>query len=773
MIGARTFYLGLLTAAIGWQMVFAETILDATTSGFVLVLLGALVCALAVREVTHGQRLAAIIGVIVLQFVAGHGFSDLLARWKEVPGLATLLAGLVDLTGFDAAALDGRVVFHSGQLLIDYRPSLARLGAFPLALVFAGAAAAVALLPVRRPWLVLGGLGTGLIGVALLRGLVILLARPLLPDQGLDISPWWLLLTLLPAALVLPRRGVALLPAEDPAERRWARPLAAAVAGIALTFWIGWDDPGAAKSGRIVFDDSHGAWEPTDVAFDTKGFGRRYSYTYGNFYDLLSWHYDVRRHREGPITAAVLKDADVLIVKTPVKPILPEEIQAIERFVSDGGGLFLIGDHTNLFGMTTFINALAGRFGLAFRADDTFDLGTESLTRWQRPLWLPHPIAALVPSFQFETSATIVAPLDARAVMVGYGMGAEPADFNNPGFFGNIHIDQREDFGFFLQHVVLDHGRGRVAALSDSTPFSNFSIFFPGRRELALATVEWLNHEATIWRHLPLVAGVVAVLCLVQLLFAHRRRDAASVVAALIAGLGIGSLILIRVAHALTLPQPIHDVRTVVFDLELSKAEFPPALALDPKYQLGGYDTFFVASQRLGYMPVMSDDLERSLETADVLVLVDPGRSFTAAERQAVLRFVAAGGGLLVVDGLADKGAGTTSILEPFGLSIGRTALPVPAERVTPAANGAALVFYRPLQYVVGGFPVLTDQDGNPIYSEVEFGAGRVGVLAEGAAVSRAALGNRFYDNPSDQQQEAFRTTFVILRSIMGEREAP
>ena len=557
-----------------------------------------------------------------------------------------------------------------------------------MALVFAGAAAAVALLPVRRPWLVLGGLGTGLIGVALLRGLVILLARPLLPDQGLDISPWWLLLTLLPAALVLPRRGVALLPAEDPAERRWARPLAAAVAGIALTFWLGWDDPGAAKSGRIVFDDSHGTWEPTDVAFDTKGFGRRYSYTYGNFYDLLSWHYDVRRHREGPITAAVLKDADVLIVKTPVKPILPEEIQAIERFVSDGGGLFLIGDHTNLFGMTTFINALAGRFGLAFRADDTFDLGTESLTRWQRPLWLPHPIAALVPSFQFETSATIVAPLDARAVMVGYGMGAEPADFNNPGFFGNIRMDQREeDFGFFLQHVVLDHGRGRVAALSDSTPFSNFSIFFPGRRELALATVEWLNHEATIWRHVPLVAGALALLCLIRLLFAHRRRDAVVVVAALIAGLGIGSAILIHVAHALTLPQPIHDVRTVVFDLELSKAEFPPALALDPKYQLAGYDTFFVASQRLGYMPVMSDDLKRSLETADVLLLVDPGRSFTAAERQAVLRFVAAGGGLLVVDGLADKGAGTTSILEPFGLSIGQTALPCPGRARHPGSE--------------------------------------------------------------------------------------
>lgn len=772
MIDARSLFVGLLVTAIGWQIVFAETLLDTTVPGAVSIALGLLIAAFALREASLWQRAAVLGGVVILQVVAAHGFADLFARWKEVPGLAVLLAAMIDLVGLDAAAVDGRVIFHAGELLIDYRPSLARLGAFPFALILTGAFATAALMPVERPWRLLGGLAGLLAAFAVLRILVILLARVMLPDQGLEISPWWLLATWLPAALLLPGR-IALQPVGETIARSWGRPAMAATAGLALCLWLGFEDPGRPKPGRIVFDDSHGIWEPTDVPFDTERFGRRHSYTYTNFFELLDWHYEVRRHQEGPITPAVLQGADVLILKTPVQPVLPAEIEAIEQFVRAGGGLFLIGDHTNLFGMTTYINALAGRFGLAFRPDDTFDLITESATRWTRPVWLPHPIANLVPAFEFETSATIVAPFDARAVMIGSAMGSETADFNNPGFFGDLHLDQSEDFGFFLQHIGLDHGLGRVAAFSDSTPFSNFSIFFPGRRELALATVAWLNHEATPLRHVPMIASVVAIVCLVQLISSPRRRDAPAVVLALILGLGAGTSVVASVSLGLALPEPQHDVRTVVFDHELSQAEFPPSLSSDPAYELTGYDTFVVASQRLGYMPVISDDFARSLDIADLLVLIHPRRDLDGPEREALLRFVSAGGSLLVVDGLIRDGSATAPILQPFGLSIGQAAIRLPAKRVTPTPNGRTLALYRPLQYVLGGFPVLTDEEGHAIFSEVEFGEGRVGVLAEGSTVSRIALGNRFYDNPDAQQQEALQTAFLILKRMVEGDDAP
>lgn len=61
---------------------------------------------------------------------------------------------------------------------------------------------------------------------------------------------------------------------------------------------------------------------------------------------------------------------DVLVFKTPTEPFTDEEVSTIERFVDQGGGLFLIGDHTNLFGMSTYLNKVAAPFRLAFRSDD-------------------------------------------------------------------------------------------------------------------------------------------------------------------------------------------------------------------------------------------------------------------------------------------------------------------------------------------------------------------------------------------------------------------
>ena len=38
------------------------------------------------------------------------------------------------------------------------------------------------------------------------------------------------------------------------------------------------------------------------------------------------------------------------------------------------------------------------------------------------------------------------------------------------------------------------HGQGRAIAFTDSTIFSNFCTFQPGKAELMLGMVEWLNH---------------------------------------------------------------------------------------------------------------------------------------------------------------------------------------------------------------------------------------------------------------------------------------
>ena len=49
-------------------------------------------------------------------------------------------------------------------------------------------------------------------------------------------------------------------------------------------------------------------------------------------------------------------------------------------------------------------------------------------------------------------------------------------------------------YGAFIQVWAARHGQGRVIAFADSTVFSNFCVCQPGKAEMMLGMVEWLNH---------------------------------------------------------------------------------------------------------------------------------------------------------------------------------------------------------------------------------------------------------------------------------------
>src|SRR5206468_1619003 len=104
---------------------------------------------------------------------------------------------------------------------------------------------------------------------------------------------------------------------------------------------------------RVILDESHSTeWESATPELNATEFGRETVYTYRTLVDVLSEHYDTRVWKSGELTRDVLRECDVLILKTPTSRFTPVEINAIDSFVADGGGLFMIGDHTNLLGMT-------------------------------------------------------------------------------------------------------------------------------------------------------------------------------------------------------------------------------------------------------------------------------------------------------------------------------------------------------------------------------------------------------------------------------------
>jgi hypothetical protein len=86
-------------------------------------------------------------------------------------------------------------------------------------------------------------------------------------------------------------------------------------------------------------------------------------------------------------------------------------------------------------------------------------------------------------------------------------------------FYPPPHDDPKMKQGAFCVAAASRYGSGRVAAWGDSTVFSNFEIFYPGKQEYLLNTLRWLNHKdgvlPSMARRMSLVillAGVAAFL---------------------------------------------------------------------------------------------------------------------------------------------------------------------------------------------------------------------------------------------------------------------
>ena len=233
-----------------------------------------------------------------------------------------------------------------------------------------------------------------------------------------------------------------------------------------------------------------------DVLMDTEHYGRGTTYNYSGIREYLGYYYDVG-HIDGALSSEALREIDVLILKTPTEAFTDAEVASLVEYVEGGGGLLLVGDHTNVFGTSTYLNSVSAAFGVRFRSDSTYDLATGGLSLYEPPR-RPHAALGEPSQFLFATSCSLECDGWPEPVQVGYGLSSFPADYTQTSFFperGRYRVPQ---FGLFYQSVAVRRGSGRVVAFTDSTVWSNFWTFVPGKPELMFGFVDWLNRENTI-----------------------------------------------------------------------------------------------------------------------------------------------------------------------------------------------------------------------------------------------------------------------------------
>jgi hypothetical protein len=750
-----------------------------------LLLLGALFVTVPQRRASWLAPLSLGLGlagaVWIAQSAAVVAYGWLGAHHHEAPVLTSLLYALAKGFGWTVGSSEGSLFLPHMDGVVQATATWERLGAFPALLLAAGGCVLLPLAARHGAHRWIGRLAAALgvtLGYLLLRYLALTALFAISQEAAIFWLPLSMAATFLPLSLVLSRlvplqpSPLEPLPAADPGPvgRYAALAGAAFVAGLAIVGVLTFHDPGRQKEGRVLLDEYNSNWEWTTQVLDTAWYGQKSGYNYYSLGQWLKYYYQVDTNFQ-PRTAGLLAGYDVLIIKTPTAPFTPDEIDAIEAWVRAGGGLFLIGDHTNVFGTSSYLNPLARRFGLRFRYDSTYDLSTLRVTLYQRPRLLAHPAVLDIPPFLFATSCTLQAPLLADNVMVGYGLRALPVDYSSRVFFPDKEKERDYPFGLFLQSAAVAYGRGRVVAFTDSTVFSNFTMFIAGKPEYFLGVMNWLNRSER-WPWLDSVGLLLAVLAAVTAVFLarglDRRRATVTVLGALLLSAALGPWSSLRLAEAsYRSPAPHAHYPRISFEAEHSRLALPttPA-AVSPDVS---FQTFYVWTQRLGYVPSFRPTLEQALESGSVLVLVDPARSFEPSEVALVEEFVARGGRLLVLAEPRTGDSASNQILAPFGLG-------VDARRATTGVihNGVGEP-QGELQVsgvVSGGEPLLTLEGLAPVAAWARHGDGLVAVTAFARLFSDREMGTTSVI-PNTHQRFLYEIEFWLLRNMMSGEFSP
>ncbi len=593
---------------------------------------------------------------------------------------------------------------------------------------------------------------------------------------GVPVLLAWRLVPLKPrAADAAPANAAAPLP---PTWRRRVAAVLLVLAGVA-SFGVGifWDPVGSRKESRVVIEEYHPEgdkqWERTDKPFDTTWYGHLSGYNYYCIYDYMTRFYDVARRTER-LNEAALENCDVLIVKVPTRSYTNQEIEAIERFVERGGGLMLVGEHTNVFNSGTYLNSIARRFGFTFRYDCLFAVDKVFEQRFEPPL-VPHPIVQHLPWMDFATSCSIAPEQSSgRAAMRSVGLKNLMADYHASNYYPKPDDSPEMRYGAFVQLWAMRHGRGRIAAFSDSTIFSNFCVFEPGKKELWMGMVEWLNHQAPgIDPRRPLtIAG--AVLVLLGLVVA--RRWAGSRLVLLAAGTLGWTLAAIGVRFcglsAMPYPEPLHPYVQVHIDRTVCTATRLPRngfLSVD-RTDYGIFDRWIL---RLGYFTARRTYPEVLERQPTLIVFLEPNEPISREYRARLARFVEDGGKILVVDsppsarrryesplrasledadddsGGADtdesasaQGPTTNELIEPFGMSVDHATVVGGPQSLLVSSEGWPAVPIHAAVVVRGGRPFAWVGD-KPVGASISVGnrGGSVTVIGFGARFREDQMG--------------------------------
>jgi hypothetical protein len=193
------------------------------------------------------------------------------------------------------------------------------------------------------------------------------------------------------------------------------------------------------------------------------------------------------------LTGDLLSSVGLVIFINPTRRLSVSESERLRAFVYRGGGLLVLGDHTDIGGTLAPLNSVLGATAISFNFDSAISLrkgwvGCLDIKR--------HPVTEGVRDevdIQIGIGASLEIKRPAFPLVVGRFAYSDVGDYENDGRGGNMG-NCRRDPGERLGGRVLiageEVGNGRVLVFGDTSPFQNGARFLSQR--LVANSVNWL-----------------------------------------------------------------------------------------------------------------------------------------------------------------------------------------------------------------------------------------------------------------------------------------
>jgi len=536
-------------------------------------------------------------------------------------------------------------------------------------------------------------------------------------------------------------------------------------------------DPGCKKNGRVLIDEYHSDWEDTTKPLTKEWYGMLSTYNYYSWAEWLNYYYHVEKNNN-TLTSAILGNYDILILKCPTNSYSNEEIWSIVQFVEKGGGLYLIGDHTDVFGMNTFLNQVSENFGIRFKTDATYELGTGMMSVYEPDDICPHPIVQNVEQFDFMTSCTLQAPLNSENVIIGNRLISEPGTYSTENFFRESVASPESEYGLLLQVAALKYGKGRVVAFTDSTVFSSFSMFSDGYKSFTFGVMEYLNRVNQYPYLNTVLIGLAIIFLIISSYLLRNERKIKIFFLFLLAGLLSFSTATLVISHMnevnYPLPSAHSDYIQVCFDQEYSdfNVSLQPSIGL--YNEKDNYGTFFVWTQRVGCVPSLEKTLDDAIKIGDIIVIINPIKSFETEDIDTITDFVENGGKVLVMDSITNIDSTANDLIGNFGIWINYNTIDRSLYRsFNDTTNNSTIGnITSPYLTITGGEKILFIENNEThasvaeFYNETTGKTGKIVVLVDSYSFSDFIMGGPFIE-PDEGQLQIYNTEFYIFEEVL------